>query len=100
MLHSMARFKWRAPYRLSVPSQQKSFNGRRATKCELAVAIGLENALLHHAKLNFQDILQVFSTQSMEYDYLVDAVHELGENLRRAALIATMSILLSKLSSK
>jgi len=37
-----------------------------------------EHTLLNHSEFDLQNLLQVFGSQSLEYDHFVDAVHEFG----------------------
>src|SRR5271157_6059017 len=46
---------------------QKLFYRGRATEYELVIAGGSKNALLHHSKLDFEDLFQVFGPQGAKY---------------------------------
>ncbi len=51
---------------------------RRLRHAEQEAPLGrLQHALLHHAQLNLENLLELFGTQRMEDHRLVDPVHEL-----------------------
>src|SRR5271165_2118314 len=62
-------------------ADQELLYPRRATEHELVIASGLKKSLLHHSKLDFEDLFQVFGTQGAKDHDLVDAIHELGRKL-------------------
>ena len=72
----MARFRWRAPYFRSVPSRSRKSLGRLRHAEQEAPLGRFQHALLHHAQLDFQNLLELFGAQRMENHRLVDAVHE------------------------
>ena len=79
--------------------QQILLHGRGTAEDELVVARRLQNALLHHAKFDLQDLLQVFAPQRAEDTTLSMRFMNSGENLRRAASTAVRSIFSSSLLS-
>ncbi len=97
----MARFKWRAPYRRSVPSCSRILLHRRgAAEDELVVARRLQNALLHHAEFDLQNLLAGARLRSMRKTTTLSMrFMNSGENLRRAASTAVRSIFWSSLAS-
>src|SRR5262249_32460567 len=58
--------------------EQKALHFGCTAKNKLTVAGSLQDALLHHAQLDFQNLLEVFGAQHLEDHSLIDAVHELG----------------------
>ena len=66
----------RAIFRIRALVQQESFHFRGAAKHELIGGSCHQDALLHHAQLDFQNLFEVFGTQGLEHHRLVDAVHE------------------------
>src|SRR6185312_2882420 len=48
-----------------------------ATEDKLRIAGGLQDALLHHAQFDFQDLLKMVALEGLKHYRLVDAVHEL-----------------------
>src|ERR1700690_731454 len=71
----------RSVLRIGAFAEQELFHRRRAIENELMRARCHEHALLHHAKFDIENLLQVFRTQRLEHYYLVDAVHELRSKL-------------------
>ena len=77
----MARFRCRAPYLRSVPSCSRNLlAGRRHAEQKLA-APRVQHALLHHAQLDLQNLLQLLMPQRMKHHHLVQPVHELRRKL-------------------
>src|SRR6476646_3560510 len=66
-----------AIFRISPLVQQEAFHLGRATEDELVHRRRHQNALLYHAQLDFQNLLEMFRAQRPEDYGLVDAVHEL-----------------------
>src|SRR6266849_11003071 len=71
----------RAILRIRPLVQQKALYFRRAAEDELVYGRCHQNALLHHAQFDFQNLLQVLRAQSPEHDRFVDTVHELRAEL-------------------
>ena len=67
----------RAITRIGAFLQQELLYAGGAIEDELVGAGGHENALLHHAEFDFEDLGEVLVTQSFEDHGLIDAVHEL-----------------------
>ena len=61
--------------------QQILFHLGGAVKYKLIRARGHQHALLHHAQLDIQNLLQMLIPQRLEHDCLVDPVHELRSKL-------------------
>ena len=67
--------------------QQEALDPGGATEDKLAVAGRLQDALLHHPQLDFQDTLQVLGLEHLEDHDLVDAVHELRRKLALGGIL-------------
>ena len=75
----MARFRWRAPYFMSVPSRSmKSACGIAGFEDERAVRRGVEDSLLHHVQLDVENLTQFLGSQRAEGYDAIQPVHELG----------------------
>ena len=92
-----------AVFRVRALIEQELFHGRRAAKYELIIARCLQDALLNHAQLDLQDLLQMRLFQRPEDHDLVNAVHELRRELpprsldRRATHLLIQPIVFARL---
>src|SRR5271166_2846319 len=69
--------------------EQEIFDRLRGVDDELVCTCRHQNALLHHTEFDVQNLLQVFGTQGLEHDRLVDAVHELRRELAASGFQST-----------
>src|SRR5713101_2704456 len=72
--------------RVSPLVQQEILHLRRAREDKLVRRRSHQDALLHHAEFDFQDLLQMLRTQGLKDYDLVNSVHELGGELTARGL--------------